>query len=232
MGAIDNSNIPASGVRKETRANVVIGAGTVHFGLKYNPEDVPAVGTPGDADYEPAVTKGWNARESLAFATGDGNTFKIEQDLYDIEPDGAKVKVKGMISKIGETATITASPIEITAEVMKKSAFLREGTQTDGAVEGYDLFVSRDIIRDNDYVKDLGLIGRTADGRLFVIIFDWAYCSSGLELALKNKDKTMPSLEFECVQDFDGNHNVLPYKIYVQQGDDFEQVDPSDLPTA
>src|SRR5690554_6860688 len=57
--------------------------------------------------------------ERLLGATNDGNTFTIEQDVREIEVDGARGPVKGLRRIVEVRAQIVANLLELTAENLK-----------------------------------------------------------------------------------------------------------------
>ena len=65
------------GVTESTPKNIMLGAGTIHKGLKF------AEGR-------------WNFSESLIGATSGGNKLTITPEITTVEVDGALVKVKGL----------------------------------------------------------------------------------------------------------------------------------------
>ena len=93
--------LKSSGITEKTPGNIVLGAGTIHKGLKFDPE-----------------TKKWNFEESLIGATSGGSTFSITPEITNIDVDGALVKMKGLAVKTGETATIQTNVIELTPELL------------------------------------------------------------------------------------------------------------------
>lgn len=230
---------PKDGITSNTPKNILFGAGTVHVGLKFDyflltkkPSDwdtnytsyYTRTGSAGSYEYtavtgETAPTwaadtyykHGWNFEESLLCATGDGNTLKIEPEVTDIEVDGAWVKVKQLQVKTGETATLEITPVEISPDVLKMGLIAEEGTTN---AEGFTRLDSKEIIEAGDYLENVGYVGTRIDGTPVIVLFDWAICTSGLELGGANKEASKPSLTFECVADVEANHRVLPYHIY------------------
>lgn len=185
--------IMASGITSTTPGNIVLGAGTIHRGLK---------NTDGT----------WNFAESLIGATSGGTKISIVPEIKDIEVDGALVKVKGLAVKIGETATMETNMVELTADWIKTAVIGQEGTSD---ITGYDVIESKAQIENGDYIEDFGFIGKKLDGTPVIIIFDYALCTSGFEHEGKNKENGVFKATFECYADLSGGTDKLPYHIYM-----------------
>lgn len=197
MAAI-GSEFKSSGITADTPKNIMLGAGTIHKGLTF------ATGS--------GSTGSWNFEESLICATSGGSKLSIVPKFTDIEVDGALVKVKGLTVKTGETATLEINPVEITGDILKMSLI---GTETESeTATGYNEFVSKPRIEEGDYLQKMGYVGKTIQGTPIIIIFDYALCTSGLELEGKNKEAAVPKFTFECFADLTPEADTLPYHIY------------------
>lgn len=184
--------IKSSGITESTPKNIMLHACTIHKGL--------------------TLTGGkWNFDESLIGATSGGTKLSIVPELLDIPVDGALVKVKDLIVKIGETAKIETNMVELTPEWMKRTMVAKVGTSTH---EGYEVLESKPQLEAEDYIENFGIIGRKADGSPVVIIFDYALCTSGLEYEGKNKENSVFPATFECCAPLSSEANKLPYHIY------------------
>lgn len=183
----------SSGVTEKTPANILLGAGTIHKGLKFE----------GNA---------WNFAESLIGATSGGTKFTIKPELKDLEVDGVLVKTQGLTVKVGETASIETNIVEVTPEILKIAVIGKDGT--DATKTGYSEIVSKNRIEEGDYIENFGYVGKTIDGKPIIIIFDKALCTSGLEIEGKNKEAGVFKGTFECYAALTGDHEVLPYHIY------------------
>lgn len=183
----------SSGITDKTPKTVMLGAGTIHKGLKFS----------GDA---------WNFEESLICATSGGSKLSIVPEFYDVPVDGALVKVKGLTVKVGETATLEINPIELKPEILKMAVIGDESASE--TATGYSEIKSRAIINEGDYVTDLGYVGKTVEGKPIIIVFDNALCTSGLELEGKNKEAAVPKFTFECFADLSPEADTLPWHIY------------------
>ena len=187
--------IKSSGVTAETPQNILLGAGTIHKGLKYD-----------------TASAKWNFEESIIGATSGGSKLKIEPDITDVEIDGANVKVKGLAVKIGEKASLETNIAELTPDVMKMAVLGEINASTE--ITGYSEIRSKAKIEAGDYVTGLGYIGKTIEGTPIIVIFDNALCTSGLELDGKKKDAAAIKATFECYADLTGDLEKLPYHIY------------------
>lgn len=187
----------SSGITKNTPKTVMLGAGTIHKGLKFS------TGSGSGA---------WNFEESLICATSGGSKLSIVPELYDVPVDGALVKVMGLTVKVGETATLEINPVELTPEVLKMAVV--GDSKTSQTATGYDEITSRAVINTKDYIQNLGYVGKTIEGKPIIIIFDYALCTSGLELEGKNKEAAVPKFIFECFADLTPEADTLPWHIY------------------
>lgn len=183
----------SSGITEKTPKNIMLGAGTIHKGLKF-------------------TASAWNFAESLICATSGGSKVSIVPEFYDVPVDGALVKVKGLTQKVGETATMEINPIELTPEVLKMA--LIGNSATSDTITGYDEITSKARIEEGDYLENMGYVGKTIDGKPIIIIFDNALCTSGLELEGKNKEAAIPKFTFECYANLSAEADKLPYHIY------------------
>lgn len=137
-------------------------------------------------------------------------------EFYDVPVDGALVKVKGLTVKTGETATLEINPIELKPEILNMAVIGDEKKST--TATGYKEMTSRAIINEGDYVEKLGYVGKTIEGNPIIIIFDYALCTSGLELEGKNKEAAVPKFTFECFADLTPEADTLPWHIYYPSG--------------
>ena len=198
--------LKSSGITENTPNEVMLGAGTIHKGLKFDPE-----------------TKKWNFEESLIGATSGGSTVTITPEYYTVPVDGALVKVRGLDVKVGETATFQTNLIELTPEAIKMLVIGDEADST--SVDGYKEIVSRARIQEKDYIQNLGFIGRKLDGTPIIIVFDYALCTSGLSIQGQNKQAGVVPATFECYADLSPECDRLPYHIYYPTDEELSGVD-------
>ena len=183
----------SSGITEKTPKTVMLGAGTIHKGLAFEQD-------------------AWNFAESLLCATSGGSKVSIVPEFYDVPVDGALVKVKGLFAKVGEKATLEINPIELTPEILSMAVIA--DVKTSETATGYSEMTSRAVINEGDYVEKLSYVGKTIEGKPIIIVFDWAICTSGLELEGKNKEAAVPKFTFECVADLSPEADTLPWHIY------------------
>lgn len=188
------SEFKSSGVTAKTPGNIPFGAGTIHKGLTFN-----------------AQTKKWNFAESLAGATSGGSKFEIVPDVQQVEVDGALVAIKELDVKQGETATMEVNFVELTPEIIKAAVI---GQAANSDIEGYSLITSKSQIEEGDYWDNIAFVGKTLTGKPIIVILENALCTSGLSLEGKNKESAVGKYTFRCSQAIEGDHTVLPYKIY------------------
>lgn len=188
----------SSGITDATPKNIMLGAGTIHKGLTFTP------GSGADGS--------WNFEESLMGATSGGTKLTITPEFYDPEIDGAWVKVKGLTQKVGETASMEINFAEIKPELLKY-AVVGDATDSKSAT-GYTELTSRARISEGDYVEKLGFVGKTLDGKPIIVIFDYALCTSGVELNPASKEAAVMTLTFECCAPLSADCDKLPYHIY------------------
>lgn len=188
------SEFLTSGVTKDTPSNILMDAGTIHKGLKFDDS-----------------TKTWNFAESLYGATSGGTKLSIVPNLQTAEVDGVHVNVVGLTQKYGETATIETSITEITPDVLKDAVFLASGTSS---VEGYDVLESKGKIEEGDYLENFAYVGKTMSGRPIIVIFDYCLCTSGFEMQTTSAKQATFTGKFECYAPAGGSTEKLPYHIY------------------
>lgn len=188
------SEFKSSGITEKTPSNIPFGAGTIHKGLKFDPE-----------------TKKWNFAESLAGATSGGSKFEIKPEVMQVEVDGAWVAVAELDKKTGETANMDINFAELTPDIIK-SAVIGQDTESD--IEGYSLITSKSQIEEGDYWENIAFVGKTLTGRPIIVIMENALCTSGLGIEGKNKEAGVGKYTFRCSQKIDADLTILPYKIY------------------
>lgn len=184
--------LKSSGITAKTPENIMLGAGTIHKGLKFEGGK-------------------WNFEESLIGATSGGSKVSIVPEVTDIEVDGALVKVKGLTVKTGETATAEVNFVEMTPEVLKMVTIGEINETSD--YTGYSEITSKARIEEGDYIENFGYIGKKTDGTPIIIIFDYCICTSGLNIEGKNKEAGTFTGTFECVADLTPEADKLPWHI-------------------
>ena len=104
------------------------------------------------------------------------------------------------------------NPIELTPEILKMALIGDEAVSA--TATGYSEITSRARIVEGDYLQNMGYVGKTIQGTPIIILFDYALCTSGLELEGKNKEAAVPKFTFECFADLTPEADTLPYHIY------------------
>ena len=182
------------GITKNTPGNILLGAGTYYKGLEYK-------------------ENAWSG--TCVGATSGGGKISITGELVDIELDGALVKVKGLTVKQGGAANMEVSFAELSGDTLKMGALLEEGVS---GVDGYTMLVDKPNITEGDYVTNFGFVGKTADGtKDIIVIFEYALCTSGIEIEPKAKENAVLKLTLEAYADIEGDLDTLPIKIYYPQ---------------
>lgn len=229
------------GITPQTPENIVLGAGTIHAGLKFTPTYAATedeVAQEGKTYYkreglsEPytytvatdtsemtglyEMTGGsWNAAESIIGATSGGNKLTIEPEITDLEIDGAIVKVAGLAVKTNETATLETNLVEMTPKAFKLATNGEDGA----GLAGYDEVKSKARIGKGDYIENFGFVGKRMDGTPIIILFDKALCTSGVEWDAQAKEAGVLTATFECYAPLEGDLETLPWHIYTPTPD-------------
>lgn len=181
-----------TGVSAKTPKNILLGAGTIHKGLKYEGSS-------------------WNLEDTIIGSTSGGSKLTITPEITTIEADGALVRTKGLDIKTGEVATLEVNFLELSKEVIKQAIIGTDGTSDDAT---YDLIESKANIEAGDYLENIAFVGMTPEGKNIIVILDNALCTSGFELEGKNKEAGVITLTFECSAAIDSELDKLPYHIY------------------
>lgn len=183
------------GITKDTPKHILLGAGTIHRGLKYDQGN-----------------KTWNFNESIIGATSGGSEVEILGEFIDIPVDGAFVKVKGLTFKQGGTATIKTNMIELSPETLALTAQARISPES--PVPGYKEIKIDGQIQEGDYVEDFAFVGNTSENKPIIVIFKYGLCRSGLKLGGKQKEASIVETVIEAYADVEGDLTTLPVLIY------------------
>lgn len=179
------------GVNANTPGNILLGAGTFHKNLKF-------------------ASNAWSG--DCIGATSGGGKLSIVGEFIDIEVDGALVKVKGLTVKQGGTASMEVNFVELSTDMLKTATLMEEG---ESEADGFTMLKDKAHITEGDYLENFGFVGTTADGsKQIVVIFDYAICTSGLELEGKNKENSVIKVTLEACAAIDGDLDTLPVRIY------------------
>lgn len=130
--------------------------------------------------------------ERLLAPCKGGVTCVIEQEIRQIERDGARGKEKGLRRIIEENATITASTMDISIENIK----LALAGATDNGNGGLRNGTGNGIIKDLDYLKNVTAIGTNAKGESVIFTIYNALADNGLSMEYNDKDEMAVELAF------------------------------------
>lgn len=186
------TDIQFDGITEKTPDRVMLGAGTIYKNFAWNATDGK-----------------WEG--DLLGATKGGNTLSIVPEIYNVEPDGAWVKVEGFQVKTGETATLEINALEFAKEIVKYGTLAEDGTSE---ATGYEMIQSKASIVKGDYIENLAFVGHKLDGGAIIVIFEIALCTSGVEIGSQNKEASVPAYTFENHAKLTGDHKKLPWRIY------------------
>lgn len=179
------------GITTNTPGAILLGAGTYHKNLKFE-------------------TGKWSG--DCIGATSGGGKVAIAGEYVDIELDGAKVKVKGLTVKQGGTASMEVNFVELSTDMLQTTTLFEVGTSD---AEGFTMLKDKAHITEGDYLENFGFVGQTADGsKQIIVIFDYALCTSGLEIEGKNKENSVIKATLEACAAIDGDLDTLPVRIY------------------
>ena len=161
------------GITKDTPDSILFGAGTIHQGLEFSGEK-------------------WNFAESIIGATNGGSKLSMKPEVQDIEVDGKFIKAKGLMVKVGESATMEINFAEINPEIIKKGLIAGEGISS---AKGYKVLEGKPDIEEGDYFENFAFVGRTVSKKPIIVVFDYALCTSGFELDPKHKSQASSAWE-------------------------------------
>lgn len=203
-----------SGITKTTPTEIPFDAGVYFAGVTYDEKVAPT---------EEAV------KAAMLGATQEGGTVTITPEFFDIPADGAHVLLEELKVKVGETAQIEASFLQLQAERVKNQVIGKLGASTDG---DFDVITSDAYLRPGHFYEGFGFWGHLLDGREFIIIFKKALCTSGHVMEAKNKTNSVFKGTFECHSDIDHGTMTLPYAIFIRKADGWAAVNADEVAAA
>lgn len=189
-----------SGITTGTPSRIAFGAGVYFHGVAYSETVAPT---------EEAI------KAALVGATQEGGKLTITPEFFAPEVDGALVAIKEFKQKVGETAIMETSMIELTPDYVAKSVIGEINASTDG---NYDVVTSSEL-RSGHFYEGFGYYGELLDGRPFICIFKNALCTSGFALESKNKENSKFTGTFECHSDIEYGTTNLPYALFIRKAD-------------
>ncbi len=199
-----------TGITQETPSRIQFGAGVYFSGVAYN-EKVPPTET--------------EMLAGIMGATQDGGKLTITPEFFAPELDGALVAVKELQNKVGETAVMETTMVEVNANDIAKRVIGTVGASTDGE---YDVITSS-ALKSGHFYEGFGYYGELLDGRPFIVVFKNALCTSGLPLESKNKENGKFAATFECQSDLTYGVTNLPYAIFIRKSDGWNAVNVGEI---
>lgn len=203
-----------SGVTTGTPAKILFGAGVYFKGVAYNEKVAPT---------EEEV------RAAIFGATQEGGTVTITPEFFMPELDDVHVAVKELQNKIGETAQMEVSFVELTPDLVAHTIIGKTGETTD---QKYDVITSASKIGAGHFYEGFGYYGHLMDGRPAIIIFKNALCTSGFTTDPKSKTNALFKGTFACQSDIEYSLTKLPYAIFIHKVEGWEPVDPDEVASA
>ena len=200
-----------NGVTTTTPTEIPFDAGVYFAGVEYNEKEAPT---------EESI------KAKIIGATQEGGTLTIEPEFFDIPADGAHVLTKELKTKVGETAKIEVSFMQMQAEMVRKQVIGSLNNSTDTK---YDVITSDEYLRPGHYYQGFGFMGHLLDGRDFIVIFKNALCTSGHTSEHKNKTNTVFKGTFECHSDIEYGLTKLPYAIFIRKADSWKAVNADEV---
>lgn len=199
-----------SGITAGTPSKILFGAGVYFQGVEYSEMVAPT---------EDAI------KAAIIGATQEGGTLTITPEFFMPELDGATVAVAELQQKVGETAQMDISYVEMTADLMSKMVIggVNESTDTK-----YDVVTSSGLKKEHFY-NGFGYYGEFLDGRPIIILFKKALCTSGFTTDSKNKTNSLFKGTMQCQSDIEYGTTKLPYAIFIHKKEGWTATDASDL---
>lgn len=189
-----------SGITTGTPSKILFGAGVYFHGVPYDEKVAPT---------EEVI------KAKLVGATQEGGKITITPEFFAPDVDGALVAIKEFKQKVGETAIMEASMIEVSPDYVAKSVIGEINASTDG---NYDVITSSEL-RSGHFYEGFGYYGELLDGRPFICIFKNALCTSGFALESKNKENSKFTGTFECHSDIEYGTTNLPYALFIRKAE-------------
>ena len=199
-----------SGITKGTPAKILFGAGVYFQGVDYNELVAPT---------EEEI------KAAIIGATQEGGTLTITPEFFAPELDGATVALMEFQQKVGETAQMDVSYVEMTADLMSKMAI---GAVTESTDKEYDV-VTSSVLKKDHFYDGFGYYGHFLDGRPIIILFKHALCTSGFTTDSKNKTNSVFKGTMACQSDIEYSTTKLPYAIFIRKKEGWTATDASDL---
>lgn len=158
-------------------------------------------------------------------ATQEGGKITITPEFFEPDLDGKHVSVEELIQKVGETAVMDATMVELKPERVAKAVI---GKITESTDKNYDVITSSEL-RKGHFYKGFGFYGELIGGRPFICVFKKALCTNGFHYEGKNKENGKFAGTFECKSDLEYGVTKLPYAFFIYKEDKWTAVPPEEI---
>lgn len=145
---------------------------------------------------------------TLLGATSGGNEFVVQQEVRQIEVDGAKGRTKGLQVITFQNPVLTVNLKEMSASNLSKAL---TGGSIDTADTVYDIITSKGSIATADYISNVTLVGKLTDGRQVIIVVENVLSIEGLDMKFEDNNEVVIPVAFGGHYDETGK---APFKIY------------------
>lgn len=146
---------------------------------------------------------------TLLGATSGGNEFVIQQEIRQIEVDGAKGRTKGLQVVTFQNPVLTVNLKEMTAQNLAKAI---TGANVDTADTAYDIITSSGQIDLTDYISNVTLVGKLLNGKQVVIVVENVLQIEGLEMTFEDNNEVVVPVAF--AGHYEAGSTQAPFKIY------------------
>lgn len=149
---------------------------------------------------------------TLLGATRGGNSFAIEQEVREMEADGAHAPVKGSRRIVRTSAKLTVNFLEHTLDGFKR-LLVASGSAT--FETSWDAITRDTVILAADYLSDVTLVGEVSGTTTGACAFklDNALVDSNFEIAFTDKEEGVVAATFTAHQD-PSDLDTEPWTIY------------------
>lgn len=130
------------------------------------------------------------AGERVLAPTRGGNTFVVEQEVKEIERDGALGKEKGMRRVTKENAMLTVRFMDMSIANLKMA--LRGASATATKITS----TTDGVIADDEYLENVTLVGTDLEGKNKIITLFNSMSDNGLSLNFTDKDEAVVEVTF------------------------------------
>lgn len=146
---------------------------------------------------------------TLLGATSGGNEFVIQQEMRQIQVDGAKGRTKGLQVVTFQNPVLTVNMKEMTAQNLAKAI---TGSELNTSDATYDIITSNGQIELEDYIQNVTLVGRLTSGEQVVIVVENVLQIEGLEMKFEDNNEVVIPVAF--AGHYEAGSEQAPFKIY------------------